>query len=201
MKVKICGIRNEESALCAVENGADALGFMFAESKRRLTPQEANRIIRKLPKTLIKIGVFVNSDKETIDEIVQSTEITMVQLHGNESPDFCQSLPYPTIKAFSIENKDDLNQIHDYPCEYVLLDGPKGAYYGGNGLAFDWSILNSFDFRDKKVILAGGLTPNNVMNAIDTVNPFMVDVSSGVETNGVKDLEKIKVFLSNAKVV
>ena len=114
-----------------------------------------------------KVGVFVNPSKEMIDEIVETTGIDIVQLHGNETPEFCRSVPYPVIKAFSIESEEDLEKLHDYSCEYVLLDGPKGKYYGGNGISFDWSMLSAFDFKDKKVILAGGLNPENVKAAIE----------------------------------
>ena len=125
----------------------------------------------------------------------------MVQLHGNETPEFCRAIPYPMIKAFSIERIEDLKNIHEYPCEYILLDGPKGKYHGGNGIAFDWEVLSDFDFKDKKIILAGGLNPENVTAAILETKAYMVDVSSGVETNGEKDLEKIKTFLTNVKNV
>lgn len=199
MKVKICGIRSEKEAKFAVEHGADTIGFVFAESKRKVSIQTARSIITQLPKGLKKVGVFVNPTREMIEKTVSETGINIVQLHGSETPEFCKDLPYTTIKAFSVESIKDLNQIHRYPCEYVLLDGPKGKYYGGNGIAFDWSILSDFDFKNKKVILAGGLNPQNVTAAVLETSPYMVDVSSGVETNGVKDLEKIKKFLSRAK--
>lgn len=199
MKVKICGLLSEEAALCAAREGADALGFVFAESKREISLKAAKSIISKLPKNIKKVGVFVNPSRERIEEVVSETGIDYVQLHGNETPEFCRSLPYPIIKAFSIESAADLKKIHDYPCEYVLLDGPKGKYHGGNGIAFDWGILSNFDCKDKKVILAGGLNPQNVRAAVVETNAFMVDVSSGVETNGHKDLEKIKVFLAHVK--
>lgn len=201
MKVKICGILSEEAALYAVECGADALGFVFAESKREISLEHASSIISKIPKGIKKVGVFVNPSKERLDEVVSKTGIDMVQLHGNESPEFCRTIPYPIIKAFSIESVEDLKNIHEYPCEYVLLDGPKGKYHGGNGIAFDWEILSSFDFKEKNVILAGGLNPENVTAATMVTKADMVDVSSGVETNGHKDLEKIKTFLTRVKNV
>ncbi len=201
MKVKICGILSEEAALCATEYGADALGFVFAESKREISLDHASSIISKIPKEIKKVGVFVNSSMERIIEVVTKTGIDMVQLHGNETPEFCRAIPYPMIKAFSIERMEDLENIHEYPCEYILLDGPKGKYHGGNGIAFDWGVLSDFDFKDKKVILAGGLNPENVTAAILETKAHMVDVSSGVETNGEKDLEKVKTFLTNVKNV
>jgi len=199
MKVKICGILSEAAALCATEHGADVLGFVFAESKREISLEHASSIISKVPKEIKKVGVFVNPSMERIVEVVSKTGIDIVQLHGNETPEFCREIPYPMIKAFSVERMDDLKNIHKYPCEYILLDGPKGKYHGGNGIAFDWGILSGFDFRDKKVILAGGLNPENVTAAILETKANMVDVSSGVETNGQKDLEKIKTFLTRVK--
>lgn len=200
MEVKICGILNEEAALCAVENGADALGFVFAESKREISLEHAFSIISKVPKEVIKVGVFVNPSKERLDDVVSKTGIDIVQLHGNETPEFCRTIPYPMIKAFSIESVEDLKNIHEYPCEYVLLDGPKGKYHGGNGISFDWGVLSGFDFKEKKVILAGGLNSENVTTATLKTKADMVDVSSGVETNGHKDLEKIKTFIIRVKM-
>ncbi len=200
MNVKICGIQNEESALFAIENGADALGFVFAESTRKILPLAAGEIISRLPKETIKVGVFVNPSREMVDEIVAVTGINVVQLHGNETPEFCASLPYSVIKAFSIESREDLEKVNDYSsCEYVLLDGPKGKYYGGNGISFDWEMLSTFDFKHKKVILAGGLNPENVDIAMKQKAVDMLDVSSGVETNGKKDLSKIKKFITAVK--
>ncbi|WP_394232423.1 N-(5'-phosphoribosyl)anthranilate isomerase [Niallia oryzisoli] len=198
MKVKICGLRNVEAALYAVKNGADAIGFVFAESQRQITPRMAKQIISAMPKEVKKVGVFVNPSKEYIEEIVSETGIDTVQLHGHETPEFCESIPYPIIKAFSIESSTDLETIHHYKCEFALLDGPKGKYHGGNGIAFDWNILSGFDFKDKKVILAGGLNPENASDALET-NVYMLDVSSGVESNGQKDLNKIKKFLDCVK--
>ncbi len=202
MRVKICGLMSEEAAQFAVMHGADAIGFVFAKSKREVSTETAFQIISKLPKHIKKVGVFVNPSKERIDEVVSATGINMVQLHGEETPEFCHTIPYPIIKAFSIESVLDLEKIHEYPCEYVLLDGPKGKkYHGGNGISFDWNLLSNFNFKGKKVILAGGLTPQNVTEAIKEANPYMVDVSSGVETEGQKDLVKIQVFLSSVKSV
>lgn len=201
MKVKICGLRNEQDALFAANNGADAIGFVFAESKREISPLAARKIISKLPEETKKVGVFVNPSKELIREIVETAGIDYVQLHGNETPEFCNSIPYPVIKAFSIQSEEDLQKIHEYSCEYVLLDGPKGKYHGGNGISFDWSMLSTFDFKNKKVILAGGLNPENVKAAKANKSVTMVDVSSGVETDGEKDLTKIKNFLIAVKGV
>ncbi|WP_428908554.1 phosphoribosylanthranilate isomerase [Niallia sp. Krafla_26] len=199
MKVKICGLQNMESAQYAVKQGVDAIGFVFAKSKREISLNSAKSIISQLPKGINKVGVFVNPSREMIDEVVSKTGINVIQLHGDETPEFCATLPYPVIKAFSIESVKDLERIHHYSCEYVLLDGPKGKYHGGNGISFDWGLLTSFDFKNKKVILAGGLNSENVRSAIHLKNIDMVDVSSGVETNGEKDLGKIKKFIATVK--
>lgn len=199
MKAKICGIRTLEAACCAVENGADAVGFVFTKSKRKVSVETAKYIITQLPNHILKVGVFVNPSVEEIESIVKETGINMIQLHGNETPEFCSQIPYPTIKALSIQCEKDLNKIHDYSCEYILLDGPKGKYFGGNGIAFDWKYLSGFDFQNKKLILAGGLNPENVTAAIIETKPYMVDVSSGVETNSEKDLQKIRLFMERVK--
>ncbi|KAB7673156.1 phosphoribosylanthranilate isomerase [Bacillus sp. B1-b2] len=198
MNVKICGIKTIEAATCSVENGAKAIGFVFAESKRKITPEKAKEIIDQLPKELVKVGVFVNETKETIDEIVRVSGINVIQLHGDESPEFVKSFNIPVIKAFSIATIEDLENVREYACEYILLDSPRGKYHGGNGIAFDWSLLNNQDFQGKKVILAGGLNIENLQLAKESANPYMLDVSSGVETNGEKDFNKIKEFLQKA---
>ncbi|MFE8695943.1 phosphoribosylanthranilate isomerase [Cytobacillus sp. FJAT-53684] len=196
MKVKICGITDLETALASVEHGADALGFVFADSKRRITIDRAKEIIGVLPKDLLKIGVFVDEQREMIERIVDETGINVIQLHGNESPADCASFSIPVIKALSIESANDLLKVDEYECDYLLLDSPKGKYRGGNGVAFDWGLLADQKVEGKKVILAGGLTCENVGGAIQLVQPYMVDVSSGVETDGKKDKEKIKGFIN-----
>lgn len=199
MKVKICGITDVDAAIAAVDSGADAIGFVFAKSKRKIDVVNARDIAAELPNDIMKVGVFVNETKEEIDRIGRVVGLTHVQLHGNESADFSKSLALPVIKALGIEGKDSLEAIKDYPCEFLLLDGPKGKYQGGNGLSFDWNILNEQDLLGKKVILAGGLNEGNVLEAVRQVRPYMVDVSSGVETDGKKDLNKIKRFIDKVK--
>ncbi|MGN7402602.1 phosphoribosylanthranilate isomerase [Cytobacillus praedii] len=199
MKVKICGITDLDTALSAVEYGADALGFVFAESKRRITIDRAKEIIRVLPKDLLKIGVFVNEHKETIEKVVMETGVNVIQLHGDESPGDCASFAMPVIKALSIGSSKDLLLADEYGCEYLLLDSPKGKYRGGNGITFDWSVAAGRGLKGKNVILAGGLTAENVAEAIQIIQPYMVDVSSGVEVEGMKDKGKIKRFIDEVK--
>jgi phosphoribosylanthranilate isomerase len=199
MKVKVCGITDVNTALAAVELGADAIGFVFAKSKRRITVERAKEISFELPKEILKIGVFVNETKEEIERIAADVGLTHIQLHGDETEMFCQSFSIPVIKAFSIESNQNLEKIVNFPCDYLLLDGPKGKYRGGNGSSFEWAKIDSKFFNNRKVILAGGLTVENVTDGIKMINPDMVDVSSGVETDGIKDIEKIKSFIQKAK--
>lgn len=199
MKVKICGITDLATGIAAVEYGADAIGLVFAESKRRVTPERAKEIVENLPEYVLKIGVFVNETKEEIEKIAAYVGLTHIQLHGDEPASFSRSLSLPVIKAISLENSECLEDVINYPCEFLLLDGPKGKYRGGNGTAFDWSSTNGKDLKGKKVILAGGLSEENIEEGIRLIDPFMVDVSSGVETEGRKDLRKIQAFIEKAK--
>lgn len=200
VKVKICGIMDLESALTAVEHGADALGFVFAHSKRRITPDAAKSIIEQLPLQVEKVGVFVNESPETMEEIAAYSGLTMIQLHGEESHEVCKQLRYRVIKAVGIATEEDAQQAVLYPAKNILVDSPKGhLYQGGNGQTFDWQLVEGLHKSNKNIILAGGLNHENVKEAIRIVRPYMVDVSSGVETNGVKDLRKIQLFLQSAK--
>lgn len=200
VKVKICGIMNIEAALIAVDNGADALGFVFAHSKRRITPDAAKSIIEQLPPQVEKVGVFVNETPEMMEKIAGYCGLTMIQLHGEESYDVCKQLRYRVIKAIGIASEEDVQQAMLYPCNDILVDSPKGhGYQGGNGQTFDWQLVEKLHESNKNIILAGGLNNENVTEAIRVVRPFMVDVSSGVETNGVKDYRKIQLFLQAAK--
>jgi phosphoribosylanthranilate isomerase len=199
MKVKICGITDLLTALASVDYGADAIGFVFAESKRQISVSKAKEIVSHLPKDVLKVGVFVNESIEKIEEIASIVGLTHVQLHGDETPAFIESLTVPVVKAVSIQDDQSLKTIENYSCEYVLIDGPKGKYRGGNGLSFDWSSISVNDLKGKRVILAGGLHEENVQKAIKLIKPYMVDVSSGVETEGKKDLNKIQSFIIKAK--
>jgi phosphoribosylanthranilate isomerase len=199
MKVKICGIKSVEAARRAVENGADALGFVFADSKRRLTFLQAQQIIAHVPAHVWKVGVFVNEDAALIKQIAETTGLTHIQLHGEENPDGYRSIGLPLIKAVSVKSLEDLREIDTINADYILLDSPPEEYRGGNGSSFEWDLAKAIGRSKSNIILAGGLDSENISKAISKINPFMVDVSSGVETNGTKDLEKIKIFIHNAK--
>lgn len=199
MKVKICGIKTAEAASHAVENGADALGFVFAKSKRKITVLQAQKIIADIPAHVWKVGVFVNEDAGAIQQIAETAGLTHIQLHGDEDPDDYRSFGLPLIKAVSVKSQGDLEKIDGIEAEFILLDSPPAEYQGGNGLSFEWDLANALKNSNTKVILAGGLDSVNVSKAIAKVHPLMVDVSSGVETNGEKDLVKIKEFIKSAK--
>lgn len=199
MKVKICGITDLDTASAAVENGADAIGLVFTKSKRKVELDKALGIVRELPARVMKVGVFVNESKGEMERIASYVGLTHLQLHGDETPEFCQTLSMPVIKALSIQNKENFKEIRKFSCDYILLDGPNGKYRGGNGEAFDWNLFKAENFPGKQFILAGGLTEDNVLGAIDHIHPFMVDVSSGVETKGIKDYKKIKSFIDKVK--
>lgn len=198
MIVKVCGITSEKTAHIVEENGADFIGFVFAPSKRRISPENARIIANSLTKVK-KVGVFVNESRENICHIAKYVGLDFVQLHGDETATFAKSIPYPIIKAFSIDQVSR-HLVQQYPCEYLIIDSPGEKYRGGSGNVFNWAELEQLGMDRKKIMLAGGLSPDNIQNAINTVQPMGVDVSSGVETNGVKDPEKIKHFIQLAKV-
>ena len=201
MKVKICGITDIETGVAAVQFGADAIGFVFAESKRKVTTLQAQEIIAHLPKEVYKVGVFVNETRDEIEKIAATVGLTHIQLHGDESALFSESLSLPVIKSISFQGNASLEQLADFPSDFILLDSPKGKYRGGNGTVFNWNEVNPHLINKHKVILAGGLHEHNVEEAIKIIRPDMVDVSSGVETDGKKDLRKIKTFIEKAKSI
>jgi phosphoribosylanthranilate isomerase len=199
-KVKICGITTIEDALAAIEYGADALGFVFAESPRTVNPEGARSIIEKLPPFVTTVGVFVNEEASVIERTVREVGLSAVQLHGEESPLYVESLrPLHVIKAVGVRSKQDLVGIERYKCSALLLDAKVEEVAGGSGKTFDWSILEGAVF-ERPVVLAGGLTADNVGEAVRRVRPYAVDVSTGVERSpGRKDRELLKRFISNAK--
>jgi len=202
-KVKICGITNLEDALHAVECGADMLGFNFYRGSRRyVEPGMAAEIVRELSGSKVEhVGVFVNAEPAEIAEIAQHVGLTTVQLHGDETPEIVdelrQSLPELIIvKAVRVGGSLALRAVAAYAADHVLLDGEAGAAFGGAGQTFDWELARGID----GMILAGGLTPHNVAEAIRTLRPHAVDVASGVESSpGKKDPERVAAFIKAAK--
>ncbi|MBI2861974.1 MAG: phosphoribosylanthranilate isomerase [Chloroflexi bacterium] len=199
--VKICGIRSLEGARAALEAGADAVGFVFGPSRRRLSPQEAEAIIRSLADAPIaKVGVFVDEQPAAINALATALGLDYVQLSGHESPESCQGIAIPVIKAVHIRGQEDTSEAERYAevAQILLLDSFHPTQLGGTGASFPWKLARDI-VTSKPLILAGGLTPDNVAHAIRSVRPWGVDVSSGVETGGVKDLAKIRAFVKAAK--
>jgi phosphoribosylanthranilate isomerase len=199
-RVKVCGIRRQEEAQWALEAGADAIGFVFADSKRKIDVESAALISASLPSNVLKIGVFVNEAKDKMEEISRTVNLDYLQLHGDESVQFCDSLNLPFIKAVSIKEKEDLDGIEHFGGEMILVDSGNGPHRGGNGTTFNWDYVHSLNIP-QHLILAGGLNLDNIRQAITKVRPYMVDVSSGVETDGKKDRRKIESFIREAKSV
>lgn len=195
MKVKICGLKTEEQVDTAVTNGADYLGFVFAESKRRVTPEQVKNITKIVPKKVKKVGVFVSPSLSEVEETVQRAGLDMVQIHGVLTTG---KFSVPLIRAIPVAGVIQEKQIQEITTKFVLFDAPPQRFVGGNGRVFDWQQLDTSFLKNKKIIIAGGLTPANVQQAKQRFHPYAVDVSSGVETNGEKDLKKIIEFLKNA---
>jgi phosphoribosylanthranilate isomerase len=183
VKVKICGITNYEDALFAVESGADALGFIFADSPRRILPEAAREIIRRLPPFIKSVGVFVNEAPERITEIVSLCGIDLIQLHGKESPDVCAQFMPRVIKAIAVKDDSVLKDIPSYRgnVKGLLLDTYSEKMAGGVGKVFNWDLAIKIREMGMPIILAGGLRPSNVVAAISIVRPYAIDVNSGVE--------------------
>ena len=201
VKVKICGITNLDDAMAAVDFGADALGFVFfKKSPRYISPANAKKIIKKLPPFISTAGVFVNENKKNIEKIVLQTGINIIQLHGDETPKAC-NLSKPVIKAIRVKSIENLELVSKYKDKVsaFLLDTYTPEVFGGTGQIFNWDIaVEARQFG--RVILAGGLMPENIEKAVRFVHPYAVDVSSGVEAEkGKKDHRKMKFFIERAK--
>ena len=201
VSVKVCGITSVEDAQAAVEAGADALGFVFyPPSPRYVTPEQASAIMRTLPPFVTTVGLFVDVSVETINTIAAQCGLDRIQLHGREPPEFCGRVVRPVIKAFRIKNVESLLSLSSYQVAAYLLDAyVEGALPGGTGASFSWELAAQAK-PDGPVILAGGLTPENVEAAIRRIRPYGVDVSTGVErAAGVKDHRKVRTFIARAK--
>ena len=197
LKVKICGITNIDDALKAVYMGADALGFIFASSPRRVSPDSARDIIKRLPPFVKSVGVFVNEDKSVINKVINHCGLDLVQLHGDESPEICDQLMPRTIKALRIKDYPDIKDIKEYKgkTRAILLDTYSEKMSGGTGKSFNWDIAIKIKQAEIPIILAGGLGPENIEAAITSVNPYGVDVNSGIEESpGKKSHELMEKF-------
>jgi phosphoribosylanthranilate isomerase len=194
-RVKICGITNREDALFCAHSGADALGFIFyRESPRFIEPAKAMLIIDSLPPFVTPVGVFVNESRDGIEHTIRETGIRAIQLSGDETPDACKHYSVRTIKAFRMRNQAEIESIKSYSLAAAMLDGAKDGVYGGSGTTTDFSIA----IRMKEyfpLILSGGLSPENIIDAVKTVKPYAVDINSGVERlPGIKDHDRIRLL-------
>lgn len=200
MKVKICGITNLEDALAAVEYGADALGFVFAPESPRFVPADAVRkIVSALPPFVTTVGVFTAGDEKTIRDAVVACGIDLIQFHGPFSRDLLHAFSTRAIQVVRVSGEESLSGMEGSSARAFLLDTFHRELPGGSGLSFNWDVaVQAKQFG--RIILAGGLTPENVEDAVTRVGPFGVDVSSGVEMRkGKKDLAKVKRFIEAAK--
>lgn len=199
MRVKICGLTTLNDAEISVKYGADALGFVFAESKRQMKPKQVWNIIRNLPIFTVKVGVFVNEDPDRILDIATYCNLDAVQLHGEEPVNHCKKIAahLKVIKAVKVKKRPVYSDFEPYAKYQILLESDCES--GGSGLTWDWDKLPK-KMKNGSVIVSGGLNVQNVRKAISSVNPIAVDVASGVEVKpGVKDHKLIKQFISRAK--
>lgn len=199
-RVKICGITNLADARAAVTAGADALGFVFyAGSPRAVTSQKVAAILRELPPFVTSVGLFVNERRTVIEQTVKRCGLDRIQLHGDETVEDCRFEGRRVIKALRVKDATSLQNAAEFEVAALLLDAWSGEVYGGSGKSFDWDLLKNFAARHP-VILAGGLTPENVQDAIRRVQPYAVDVSSGVESApGKKDHDKVAEFIRQVR--
>tara|TARA_B110000196_G_scaffold179522_1_gene153927 strand:+ start:1256 stop:1888 length:633 start_codon:yes stop_codon:yes gene_type:complete len=197
IQVKICGITSLKDGLMAANYGASALGFIFYKnSPRYIAPQLLKTWISKVPRNLKKVGVFVNKDVDKVNKIAGDLNLDMVQLHGDESPEYCNQMIKPVTKVFKVNNEFDSTVLNDYPVSAFLFDTYKKESYGGTGESFDWQSISNLD-TEIPIILSGGLNAENILEGIKVVMPSAVDVNSGVESEpGVKDAEKVKYFFT-----
>jgi phosphoribosylanthranilate isomerase len=199
--VKICGITSPEQALMAQQNGADALGLVIYEkSPRYVDVQKAAQIRSVISQPTLSIALLVNPSEALVNRVIEQVKPDFIQFHGDETADFCHQFNYPFIRAIRMREGLDIDaEVEAYDAQGgFLFDAWSDDLYGGTGHSFDWSRLPTS--TDYKLILAGGLTPDNVGTAVELIKPYMVDVSGGVESApGIKDPEKVSAFISFAK--
>ncbi len=200
--VKICGITRLKDAIIAADLGARALGFNFyKKSKRYIQPKKAVKIIEQLPGHILKVGLFVNSPKDEIENINSRLDLDLLQFHGDEPPNFCEKWGDKVIRAFRIESENQLEEIKKYSfARMIIIDAAIAGRFGGTGELSDWDLAVKAKKYGIPLLLAGGLTPKNVSEAIQRVKPFGVDVAGGVESSpGIKDKEKIRAFMHSVR--
>ena len=202
VKVKICGLTNYEDAAAAIHMGADILGFNFyPESPRYIPPQEAIKIIDKLPVFADIAGIFVDANMQEIHKTINLCQLNWVQLHGDETPQFCGQLAsynVKTMKAIRVRSQADIRQANEYFTDAILLDAFDPQKYGGTGLTFDWNIIGHIN---KRIFLAGGINPDNVISAIE-LGVYGIDICSGIEERpGKKDHKKMKLLFDKIRQI
>jgi phosphoribosylanthranilate isomerase len=199
VKVKICGLRRKEDIEYANELKPDYVGFVFAKSKRQVEVEQALYLISFLDKEIKTVGVFVNEPVENVLKIAQTLNLDVLQFHGDETQDYVDNFKNFTVwKAIRIKDKEDLEKTKEFRVNSFVFDTLTKKEYGGTGKTFNWEVLKGFELN-VPIILAGGLNENNVEEAIKIVNPYGVDVSSGVETEGYKDFKKMKSFIEKVR--
>lgn len=203
VKVKICGITSVSDGLAAAAAGADMIGLMFYErSPRHVAWTTAVAIAGALPPDVVKVGVFVDPAEETVQRAIAECGVTLLQFHGDEPPEFCTQFGVMSLKAFRVRDAASLAALPDYRTDAWLLDAFSPAALGGTGEKFNWELALEAKKLGRPIFLAGGLTPENVAEAVRQVQPFAVDVSSGVESApGKKDPAKVRAFITAAKGV
>lgn len=202
VRVKVCGITNLKDAEAACRLGADALGFVFAKSPRRIYASKARAISLKMPPYVSLVGVFVDENIKKLLEIAEKCRLDYIQLHGNESINYCKQLKkyYKIVKAVRVGEKKSFDGLSGYDVDAFLLDTYRPGKAGGTGEKFDWNMALSARKLGKPVILSGGLKPGNVSEAIMKIKPYAVDVSSGIESSpGKKSMKLMKEFIQKAK--
>jgi phosphoribosylanthranilate isomerase len=201
VRIKICGLTRVEDVKSAIEAGADAVGFVFTKSPRRVSAETAIGLVNYVPKGVLRVGLFLNQDKSEIGQVVNSVPLDILQFHGSETERECSAFDLPWLKAVAMENAESARQAEqDFPNAMgLLLDSHSAGKRGGSGRVFDWSLSRPVS---KPVWLAGGLNAENVARAISIVRPFAVDVSSGVEASpGIKDATRIMAFVNAVREV
>jgi phosphoribosylanthranilate isomerase len=203
--IKICGITNLADALAAVAAGADALGFNFYKpSPRYIAPEKAREIIEQLPVSILTVAVFVNEEStQSLTRIADEAGVTALQLHGDESPDYCRELKDRyVIKMLSVSSDFDVSRVQDYEVEAIMLDTKDSALRGGTGRVFEWSIAQEVNKLVPKLFLAGGLSPENITEAIEKVRPYAIDACSALEEKpGKKNHERMRAFVERVRNV
>ena len=199
--VKICGVTNVEDALAVEQSGADAIGLMFFEgSPRHISLEQASIIVDSLTKNIVRVGVFVNADESFVRRAMRNCTLNILQFHGEETPEYCAQFDVMTLKAIRVRDESSFKEMDQFSTDGFLLDAFSKDALGGTGETFNWDSAKRATESGRPIFLAGGLTSENVAEAVQAVRPFAVDVSSGVESEpGKKDPDKVRAFVTAAK--